>query len=529
MSSRAGTRALAVHDWIVRWRWPLFAVLTTHLVLAHYFVLGFDTWDGFTYRIPPVVELVQHGAYNHDKFDSWVLHAFRPFLELANAPFLWLFGQDGLYLAFPLTLYPLCTAFIYLFGRELTRSRTTALYTSAVYISLPLVNAQIFSGHVDWAIPALVGFFLYALLALRRPADTESALRRYGRVALATFLFTNARQQALYLAVVIFVVMSATSFVERSGRSFSLKDRKTLGIAALVTAVALSPQAFVHISNALHHGSPLYPYEFRLLGVKLGDGFPMKDLFIIGGLPEYSLRGFLQATVAAYFVPAKWPYTFFDGRNFGDSIFVMAALLGLPFTWRRANRDTRVLLVLLLALSIAAKDFWQPRYAYGVILGSCLLNGIAVSALLEVRTLAPIYAAAVVVLALHALRPEWDSWRMSEGDSYPRMNCSASKLWQKGNYDIPLFPDLGAHFLIIKKPGNEFTLPLYGRKLSNTIVTSFLEDDVGPSCSKLRRWTDHDPKILLIDDEDLTKSCKRTCIVDHGWRCGAWRLEPESR
>src|SRR5262249_39796408 len=152
--------------------------------------------------------------------------------------------------------------------------------------------------------------------------------------------------------------------------------RATLALAACALGVGMAPAVAIQISNYVRFGSPIHPYQFEMVGLKLGGGMPMRRLFEIGGLSEYSLGGFLKAPKAAYFLPARWPFCFFDGRNFGDSIFVITAILGLPLTLPRMSRLVRALLVAFLLLSLAAKDFWQPRYAYGIITGICICNGL---------------------------------------------------------------------------------------------------------------------------------------------------------
>src|SRR3954452_22840135 len=112
-----------VHAWLLRRRFYVFALLVAHFIAAHFFVLGLVTWDGFGHRIPPVVELVQHGGLGREKYLDWALVGFRPFVELTNAPFLWLFGMEGLFFAFALTLFPFCVFGVYLFTREVTTDR----------------------------------------------------------------------------------------------------------------------------------------------------------------------------------------------------------------------------------------------------------------------------------------------------------------------------------------------------------------------------------------------------------------------
>ncbi|MBX3204656.1 MAG: hypothetical protein KF764_06275 [Labilithrix sp.] len=515
---------LALHEWLFRWRFRLFAIVLGHFILAHYFVIGFVSWDGFGHRVPPVVELVQHGSLGLDKYANWALDGFRPFVELANAPFLYLFGLDGLYFAFALALLPFCAVAMFLFTREATHSRNAAFYAAATYVLMPMVNSQVFSGYVDWAIPGLLAFFLYPLIALGRD-ESAPKWTGYAKVTLATFLYTMARQQAPYLSVFFFGILAGVFFVERRGLRFSLKRRNVLGWMSVAFALGLAPAAIAQLVNYLHHGTPIYPYQFKLLGLTIGEGWTLEFLCHLGGLEEYSPAGFFRASVAAWLVPSTWPYAFFDSRHFGGGLFFITALLTLPITLKATNRPTRVLLAAFIVASIGGKDFWLPRYAYTIVLSLCLCNGIALATLLERKRRWPFYALAGV-LSLHALRPEWDVFRIRSGDRYPRMNASNSSLFLDGALDIPVYPDLGADLLIAYAPGNNFILPLYGRKLKNSVITSVPKKDIGERCEGLRPFLEKTPGALVVDDENLTAQCARTCVATSG-RCLAYRLDPE--
>jgi hypothetical protein len=102
-----------VDDCIQRYKLGYFAAVLLYLIAVHYWFLGFTTFDGFTYRIPPIVELVQHGNLGGNKFDFYVARHFYPFFELVHAPFLKLLGLPGLFFSFSLVLFPLATVAVY--------------------------------------------------------------------------------------------------------------------------------------------------------------------------------------------------------------------------------------------------------------------------------------------------------------------------------------------------------------------------------------------------------------------------------
>jgi hypothetical protein len=510
--------AARVHSWLVRWRFLLLALFIAHVVAAHFFVIGFATWDGLGHRVPPVAELVQHGSYGLDKYFNWALVNFRPFIELTNAPFLWLFGLTGLFFAFAFTLFPFCVASIFLFARELTGQRRAAFYAAIAYTLLPIVNAQLEGGYIDWAVPGLIAFFLYALLGLRADAPRVAT---YGKVALGTFLFSMSRQQAPYLAVFFAAVVGALAFLPAP----RLRP-KVLGLGTLAFAVGLALPVGLQVANYLRYGSPIFPYQFNMLGLKIGEGASIQMQPTLFGLDEYSVRGLLKASLGAWLIPSRWPSCFYDARVLGAGLFFILAALTLPLSIPRANRETRVLLLACVAVSLGARDFWCPRFAYTLLLAIVVLCGLALASLVDRPGRGVGYVALLTLVALHALRPEWDVMRIKTGDFYVRMNVAGSPYYLKDGVDVFLYPDLNAQFVIAEAPGNGFALPLYGRRLTNTVLGSVHKEDIGEHCEGLHAWDGRYPKILVIDDENLTKGCERTCGAFEEGRCIAWQLGP---
>src|SRR5215470_10612113 len=108
-------------DFVFKYRYPLFAVWWLHVFLIHYFILGYISWDGFSYRVGPVIELLQHGELGTYKYPfDWTMRGYIPFVELVHLPFLALFGLRGLIIGFPWVVFPLCVAAMFLLLRELT-------------------------------------------------------------------------------------------------------------------------------------------------------------------------------------------------------------------------------------------------------------------------------------------------------------------------------------------------------------------------------------------------------------------------
>jgi hypothetical protein len=104
------------------------------------------------------------------------------------------------------------------------------------------------------------------------------------------------------------------------------------------------------------------------------------------------------------------------------------------------------------------------------------------------------------------------------------MNIAGSSLYLDGGWNVELLRGKGRKFVIIEQTGNAFLLNYYGRDLSNEILATVLEDDLGPRCENLKPWLARDPKVLFIDDLDKTKDCARTCVIPGPWQCRVFRL-----
>jgi len=522
--AETGTRRERFHGILVRWRWAILGAVLLHCVVVHYFFFGYVSWDGYAHRMQPIIELVKHGAMNLEKFDNAALVGFRPFVELIHAPFLAVFGLDALYIAFPVT-FPLFARAIHHCVREAAEDDAAALYAAGTYVLVPVVSSQLFSGYIDWAIPALLAYFVYALLAAARD---PRRLAPFVRVAFATFLFTMSRQQAPYVSVLFVAYAVYARFVERSGWRFTIAHRKRLAAALLAYALGLAPAAFLQLATWLKHGSPIHPFELSILGLRLGKGLTYKAVCWYGGLRDYTPRGFFRASYAAWIAPAELPYAFFDSRYLGGGLFFLAGVVTAPLWWRRSTRAVRLLVATLLFVSLAVRDFWLPRYASALLLAVCIANALALAALLRDRRrpMALAYATLVAVAAVHVFRPEWEIDRAQKGAIYARLNASQSRWFVPGSVELPLYPDANARLVLLEGPTLNFAVPLYGRKLTNEVVTSVPPEKIGEHCEGLRPYLASGAPVLFVDDHDHAAACKRTCALPSPSRCLAFTIEP---
>ncbi len=109
------------------------AVVILHQFIIHAVFIGMPSWDGLTYRIPPIVELAQHGRFGLEKYNQWAFASYVPFIKLAHAPLVYFCKLPGVLVAFPLFILPLCIFALYLFTFELTRSRKRAFFAASSY------------------------------------------------------------------------------------------------------------------------------------------------------------------------------------------------------------------------------------------------------------------------------------------------------------------------------------------------------------------------------------------------------------
>lgn len=516
----------------------MLAVWLLHAFVLHYWFIGFQSWDGLTHRVPPAVELLAHGEYGFSKFNYWVLQEYKPFVELAYVPFLYVFKLPGVLIA-PLVVFPACVATIYLFARELTGEDTGGTFGALAYAAIPLVNQQPFSGYIDFVVNAQLAFVLYAFLRLRSE-DGKAALVRLLAGVLA---FTWTRQHGVYMLALLFPLLAYPLFLERDGFRLRVAKPRALKLAALGLGLGSVPAVYLQVSKIVRYGNPLYPYQFSFLGFTTSSGVTTKALFLECGLDAYTFPAMLRAFVGGWVWPRTWQVGgFFDSRHLGGGFVLVVAAALLPVFLRTAGRLEKTLVLGLVGVSLIARDFWLPRYAYGVVLsliivvarGACSLSSTlsAASASLPAwrqRASAAVFWIAIVVLFAHLLVPDLDLYRIGKGMSVgPRLNASRSASFRPGPDVLEPYPDVHGRFVIIQLNFNGFLLPLYGKDLTNDIVATVPAAELGGGCTNLAPFLAREPEILFIDDYNHTKDCQRECAFGIPNWCQAYRIRPST-
>ncbi|MCE9573540.1 MAG: hypothetical protein K8W52_10315 [Deltaproteobacteria bacterium] len=508
---------------LYRQRWTLLALTTVHAFVLHYFVIGFPSWDGFTYRLPPVVELVQHGDFGMTRFNQWAFVGHLPFLELANLPFLYVFKLRGLYIGVPLVVYPLCVYAVYACGRELTGDPRSATFGAIAYAALPMVNQQPYAGYIDFILAALIAYFVYAVLRLR---TTTRPGWSFVRVVVATVLVTMSRVHALYIVVVLTPCLIYPSFCQRTRWRVTVADRRGLWRALAAIALGAAPMIALQIYRFVHYGTPTYPLQFAVLGITIGNGKPALEHMRAGGVHDGSLLELGRAAIRGWIWLGRWPKIgFFDSREQGGGFVAWVAAPLLPTFVRRATRVERWLVVGCVVVSVLAHDFAIPRYAYTLVVALVVVIGRAMPALLEGgrRHRALFWFASVVLLA-HGCRPEVDLLAIHRGGFSPRLNIASSPY---ADQTFVPFPDIHGRFVIIDGVAEGMVLPIYGADLDNEILETVPADALGARCAGLAAVLAREPTALFIDDKDETRDCQRTCqFTTTTGACRAYRIVP---
>ena len=517
--------AVRFSDALYRHRRALFAAWLVHAFLIHYYVLGFYSWDGFGYRSVPIVELYQHGHLNASKFNDWTFHGHVPFLELVHLPFIAVFGMAGFLIGFPLLVFPLCVAAVFALVRELTDDPRAATFGALAYVALPMVNQQPFTAYIDFAAAGTLAFFLHALLRLRRATGRGA----YLRLALAALLFTLARAQGVYVVALLFSLLAYAQFCERERFRIRIVRRRQLGLAALAVAAGSLPAIALQIYKLVRFGSPIAPMKFELFGLASSGGVPIEDYFHYAGLEGSDLGSLAKGFFEGWIWHADWPIgAFFASRFMGAGLMFVLAVVLLPVALRRATRLELAVLGSGLLVSLLSRDFAVPRWSYTLVIAVAVIVGRAMSVLAESRRGRPLFWAAAALLVVHLLRPEVDLLQLEDGYVSPRMNATGSSWFAAGtNDEVRLYPDRGLKLVIVEATG--FQLQLYGRRLTNRVLGTVRGKYLDDRCARLSSWTEKEPEVLFVDDQDLTRLCNRTCVVswpDAPLYCGAYKIVP---
>jgi len=511
----------------------IFIALCVYFIAAHYWFLGFTSWDGLSYRIPPIVEFVQNGNLGGWKFNyPPAIYAY-PFFEWVHVPFLLLFGLKGLYFSFSTLLLPFSIVSVYLFVRTLTDSTRWAMYSALVYIAIPFVNTQPFSGYIDFAVIGALAFFLYALLKVLKSG--KPSFRSLTIFSLATFIFSMSRQQAPYIAILITGVLT---FWYSIPWKMEISSRRQPGKAAfqrpviliLFFVIGITPTAALHLSRYLTYGSPIFPYQFSFYGIASKVGVAQSEVARAAGLIAPNWQGLLESFRRGWLVPGEWPRDFFDSRILGAGIFFYLLWITLPIVDQVMSKTTTLIVMLFGVIAIVIQDFWLPRWSMTLVLLVIICVGGALSRL-AAKGPSWVYIILLTAVCLHLGRPLYDAYSMIEMQrSSLRINISGSPTFIDNDVspgEVKLYPDIEADFLIVPPVDHEFYLLIYGQRLSNQIVGILDPSDIENDCEVPVSETPGRQTLIVDHQGKLAQpsgSCEWICEYSSPIHCLAGRL-----
>ncbi|HEY4056081.1 MAG TPA: hypothetical protein VGM39_05705, partial [Kofleriaceae bacterium] len=252
-------------------------------------------------------------------------------------------------------------------------------------------------------------------------------------------------------------------------------------------------------------------------------GISTIDMLHSSGLADDTWREYGHNFLRGWIWPSEPPTVFYDSRALGGGFVMLVAIALVPVFVRHATRIEKWLAGSCVLVALAAHDFWYPRWCYALVAAIAIVIGRGLLELSRTPRHRWRFWCVLVVLGLHLLRPEYELVRVDPG---PRIDVAASPWFIDSAEVLEMFPASGTHFAIIEHTHKGMLLPIYGRDLSNTVTATIKQADLDRRCEALRPLLDADPSLLVIDDLDLTRACRRTCaFTDRHGRCRAWQIK----
>ncbi len=341
----------------------------------------------------------------------------------------------------------------------------------------------------------------------------------YARLALATALLATSRQHGLYL---IAALLPFVLFALRLG------SRKAVLRAVAAVGVGCVPAIALQVYRAVEYGSPIAPSELKLFGIQLASGVPIRNHLIANGIMGDDAVSLAKGFADGWLWKAEWPMgAFYHSQWAGTGFITLFALFMLPVALRVATKTEHRLLVGLVLVSLVARDFALPRWAYTLTIAVVVLMARAMSALATSRRGAPLFWLGASILIAQLFRPEFDLAQIEAGYWIsPRVNVMASPWFSRGPGELRTFPDRWYKLAIIEHTRGGYTAHLFGRRLTNEVVGTVRERDLGERCAGVRALLARVPEALFVDDLDLTRSCTRTCVLAGSKACKLFAITP---
>lgn len=242
--------------------------------LLSIFLLRMNDWDGVAYHIPNLVDYIQNQKIGLVEKSLWS-NVYPRNIEMLN---MWalIFRRDTLLIKLPqffITLMGSCAVFGIL--KNCNFSRKNCLFGTMIFLSTPIVLAQMSTTYVDSALASLVFVCIYFMLEYEKAPSFN----------LAIFI-------GLTLGIIVGVKYSALAYTAILAIAFIVitlkKNRNKSGFAKIlvVAAVSLSIGCVWYVFNWINFGNPFAPFEISLGNLVFFKGESVSALVMEQNIPE---------------------------------------------------------------------------------------------------------------------------------------------------------------------------------------------------------------------------------------------------
>jgi hypothetical protein len=370
---------------------PFYLKLSAWILAGSYLVFAFDLltsfptgWDALAYHFPVSLRLLQEGTLSLPLPRVWQL------CLPANAEI----GMAILLAAGYHALAPLLNALavvvlayaLYIIVVQAGYDRMTAVATTLIAISIPMVQFQTFAGLIDLFGTAC--FLAAAALFLVRPsvgAGAGSIRRDLAAVALSGLACgISAGSKPIYYvySAVFFLIAFLTLLVAYK------KAGKTAGQVALVmlvlTAGVAAPSAFWFVRGMKAAGNPVYPLRVTIGNRVLFDGYRSEQITTMDDENNYVRSSRYEWFVYPW---TEWkrgrswdqmPYGTNSGYGAAFAAFIPLGVLyaAREFLKRRLGNSQAVI---FLAFCLLLVMWWfflrrEPRFGLPLWVAACCLS-----------------------------------------------------------------------------------------------------------------------------------------------------------
>ena len=358
---------------------------------------------------------------------------------------------------------------------KLSRHRAAALLSTIVFLSIPIVQFQTFTGYVDLYgaafILAGITIFLYRL----EPSKSIAKSRWY---AICVFLSgcalgiaVGTKQSYYVYAFVCFTGAIITIFLEHKKRY-----QKALLLSLLMAAGVFITCYYWFLRSFEATGNLFYPLSIKLSQWMDPSSFRPKWMMPKEYADSKYVRSIMEWFVYPWVEYKRDGSSYSPGSGFGAA-FASTVTVGVIFSalstlknWYKEEK--RLHLTLLLALLLAMLLWWfvldrVPRFSIPALALACGLTAPVFSRLINAKSkifnaliLSSVSVTCVLLLALPVYQ------------LYSRIQSGA---WQRSSeYHYPSLIDELPNGSVIWNRGHELSnFPLAGRYLSNKVITRY--------------------------------------------------------